>query len=76
MIDLSRLNYRLISLRAERGLSQYAVAKATKLGKATVCSHENGKRIPSLLAVCTYADYYGLTVSELLGEENGKKETD
>lgn len=75
MIDLSKLRYKLMSLRAEKGVSQYRVAKDTGLGEATVCNHESGRRNPNLLAVVAYAEYYGVTVSELLGETDGKEKT-
>lgn len=75
MIDLTKLPKTLKRLRLDHGLTQYRIAKITGMSPAAIHAQELGKVIPSLLTIMTYAELYGLTVSELLGETDGKEET-
>lgn len=54
-------------LRKERGLTQKAVANALGIGQTTVANYENGSRFPDLEKLSEVADFYKVTVDELLG---------
>lgn len=69
MIDLTKLADRLKAYRNETGLSQMSLANETGIGVATIYNIESGRTTPNLLNLVILADFYGVTVSELLGEE-------
>ena len=54
-------------LRKERVLTQKAVASALGIGQTTVANYENGSRFPDLEKLGEIADFYKVSVDELLG---------
>ena len=58
---------RLHALRAEKGLSQRAVAADLHISQALLSHYENGAREPGLQFVCRACDYYGVTADYMLG---------
>ena len=54
-------------LRKDRGLTQKAVAGALGIGQTTVANYENGSRFPDLEKLSEIADFYKVSVDELLG---------
>lgn len=57
-------------LREEKGLSQRAVAIATGLTETTLYDLERGKaKNPTFKTIQAVADFYGIKVSELIGEK-------
>lgn len=55
--------------RLSRGLTLVQLEKATGISNANLSRWETGKTIPSLDFCVKLADYYGITVDELIGRE-------
>lgn len=58
---------RLKYLRLEKGVSQAQLAIDTGLTISAISKWENGKRIPSALAIIILAKYFNVTTDYLLG---------
>ena len=56
-------------LRKERGLTQTELAERLNVSQSTIASWENGKRRPDLDFMPTLADFYGVSVDEIMGRE-------
>lgn len=54
-------------LRKEKGLTQTQLANAVGLGRQAYAYYEKGEREPSPETLCKLADFFGVTVDELLG---------
>lgn len=67
MERLKILGERLCLLRKEKNLRQVDVAELLKLTQAHYQRIEKGKINISVLAMCTLADYFGVTTDYLLG---------
>lgn len=67
---MEKLSERLKELRAEKGISQMQLSKATGLSKSGINYWENGKRVPNAIVIITLAKYFGVTADYLLGLEN------
>ncbi len=65
---IAGLALQLRQLRVDRGWTLEALAEVTELSVPYLSRLESGQRQPSLAALVTLAEAYGLTVSELLGE--------
>ena len=59
----------LIYQREQRNLSQEQLARATEMSQAAISYWESGKRIPNVQACIKLADFYGISVDELIGHE-------
>ena len=55
--------------REERGLSQSELAKKTGLKQQMISHWEANKSSPSIDVIVTLADYYGITIDELIGRK-------
>ena len=62
-----KLAERMKELRNERNLSQAGLAAELKIGVATYCRYEQGKREPDASVLWRMADYYDVSVDYLLG---------
>lgn len=60
-------------LLQEKGITPYKVAKATGIATATLSDWKNGKSTPKADKMQKIADYFGVTLDYLLGNE--QKET-
>lgn len=58
---------RLKELRTERGLSQKEVADALACSITVYSRYETGAREPSIDSLIRLADFYGVTLDELVG---------
>ena len=58
---------KLLELRKSKNLLQREVAFACGLTTAAYGSYEKGDREPTLKTLCKLADFFGVTVDELLG---------
>ncbi len=58
---------RLKKLRAEKGLTQVQLSKATGISTTALSYWENGIRIPNALAIITLAKFFDVTTDYLLG---------
>ena len=63
----NRFSQQLQMLRKQRGLSCKALGELCGLSKNTVAKYERGERRPSLDALLAIADFFGVTMDELLG---------
>ena len=63
------LGKHLIYQREQRDLSQEQLAHATGITQAAISYWESGKRIPNVQACIKLADFYGISVDELIGHE-------
>ena len=63
------LGKNLIYQREQRNLSQEQLARATEMSQAAISYWESGKRIPNVQACVKLADFYGISVDELIGHE-------
>lgn len=58
---------RIKLLRKSRNLTQAQVADAVELGRQAYAYYEKGERAPSPETLCKLADFFGVSVDELLG---------
>lgn len=56
-------------VRIEHGLTQSELAKATKLPQATISWIESNKGIANIQQCTILANYYGISIDELIGRE-------
>lgn len=68
---MSSIAARLIQLREEKGLSPEELANELHFAKTIIWSYELGKKQPILNHVHKIAEYFGVDVDYLLGEETG-----
>lgn len=67
---------RLKELRTERGLTmdqfcdQYNEKMGAKLNKSTVSRYENGTQEPMLTTVASFAEFFGVSPTFLIGDSN------
>ena len=66
---MMKLNENLIQLRAEKGLSQKAVAQAVHIKTRTYQNYEYGLRLPLLPTLIALADLYDISLDELVCRE-------
>lgn len=68
---------KLKEIRIAKGISQLQAAKDLNLAPNVYGRYENGQREPSYIVLLAIADYFGVTVDELLGRttQEEKQET-
>ena len=59
----------LKACRKNRHLSQEVVAVYCGVSYSTYRRYEIGEREPTLSTLCTFADYFGVTLDQLAGRE-------
>ena len=57
------------NMRLVHGLSQMQLEKATGIPQETLSWIENDKGIPNIQQCVILADYYGITLDELIGRD-------
>lgn len=57
---------RLRCLRADHDMSQEKLAEELDVSRTTVLHVENGDRMPSLIVVMAYAEYFSVSVDWIL----------
>lgn len=55
--------------RTKANLSQIELSKKTKIAQQTISWIESDKGLPNILQCVTLADYYGISLDELIGRE-------
>ena len=60
-------------IRKAHGYTQVQVAKATGIPQNTISWIESGKGIPNIQQCVLLADFYGITLDELVGRDSIKK---
>lgn len=68
-VSLEIFAQRLKKLREEHGLSTRALGEIIGTSNATISRYETGKRDPDLLLVHNIAEYFGVTIEYLCGED-------
>lgn len=63
---------RLLALRKERKLSRQAVADAIKISVRSYQRYENAEREPTASVMVALADFYGVTLDELVGRTGSR----
>ena len=66
----------LSRLRKEKGIKQEALANDMKVSRQTVSKWENGTAMPDFKKLNALAEYFGVTMDELLGFSNDKNNND
>lgn len=61
---------RLVKLRREQGLSQYAASEGIGIGRSAVKNYELGLRQPGYDVLSKIAKFYGVSVDYLIGDED------
>lgn len=61
---------RLRELRKAKGMSMKELGKVLGCAESTISQYENGKREPSFETMLRAAEFFGVTVGYLLGNEN------
>lgn len=59
----------LSEIRKDRGKTQLQVAKDLLIDPTTLCNYEKGKTEPNIQTLCKLADYYHVSLDELVGRE-------
>ncbi len=59
-------------IRVDRGITQTQLAEATGLPQNTISWIENDKGIPNIYQCKLLADFYGISIDELIGRDTGK----
>lgn len=62
----------LLELRKARRLSRQAVADAIKISARSYQRYENAEREPTASVLIALADFYGVTLDDLVGRSNGR----
>ncbi|MDD5022405.1 MAG: helix-turn-helix domain-containing protein [Endomicrobiaceae bacterium] len=69
-ITLEIFGRRLKKLREQHNLSTKVLGEIVGVSDATISRYENGKRDPDLMAAYNIAEYFGVTVEYLCGENS------
>ncbi len=67
-----KFSEKLKKLRCERGISQAELAGALHVSRSAVAKWENGLGMPSKESITMIAEYFGISVEELLIKEEEK----
>lgn len=70
-----QLNYAeaLKEQRKANGYTQMQLSKATKIPQQTISAYENGINVPNIDFCVILADFYGITLDELVGRDYGRE---
>ena len=69
---MNKISKNLKYHRESNNLSQTALAKATGIPQTTISAYENGTNIPNIINCITLANFYGITIDELIGRDEIK----
>ncbi|MCL2755438.1 MAG: helix-turn-helix domain-containing protein [Firmicutes bacterium] len=67
---MNQFKERLKELRAERSLKQSEVARELNIQEPTYSSWEQGRREPNIDTILRLAEFFDVTVGQLLGSED------
>lgn len=65
---------KLKEIRTSKGISQLQAAKDLNLAPNVYGRYENGQREPSYIVLVAIADYFGVTIDELLGRSSPEQD--
>ena len=67
---MTTFGQKLKELRTENKMSQQKVAKEINFSQSVLCDWENEKAEPTISAVIAIANYFHVSIDELLGRED------
>ena len=67
---MTTFSERLKELRTEKNLTQQQLAKLTGLSQGGIANWENENRLPNINAIIVLADFFNVTVGQLIGTED------
>ena len=74
MLDLEKIANNLYTLRKQRNITQTELAEALNVTHQAVSKWENANSLPDLEVLASLAEYYGVTMDEIInGSLNGEK---
>ena len=75
-IEVERMNIGELfkEYRQAKGVSQQEVATATGISQKAISFWERNERTPNIVDCIKLADYYGISLDELVGREFGHEE--
>ena len=62
----NRLSLKLLELRQERNLTQKKLCADLNISRASYSYFENGRRMPDIDTLLIFAEYYGVSLDELV----------
>lgn len=65
-MNLEQMGRSMRAMRKQAGKSVPQTARKTGVGEGTLYAYESGKINPGLLNLCLLAEYYGVTLDELV----------
>ena len=65
-IDANKLGARIREIRENRKLTQAQLAEKLMISRKTICKWENGVGLPSIQFLKDLADFYQVTIDEIL----------
>lgn len=68
-MDNNSIADRLRALRSEKGVNQETVSEAVGISRVGLARYETGQRVPVLKIAARLAEYYGVSVQHLLGND-------
>lgn len=63
---------RLKELRISKNYTQDYVSSQLHMARSSYCNYENGFRTPSLESVIAFADFYNISIEQLLGIDDNR----
>jgi len=66
---------RLAEIRKNKGVSQVELARELNLSQSAITSYETGLRLPNLLILTAYADYFDVSTDYILFRTEDKNWT-
>lgn len=70
---MQKIGLRLQRIRKQNGVSQKELAKELHVQRQTISSYERGVSTPDIYILIAMADYFEITVDELVGRKRKKK---
>lgn len=65
-MNLEQMGRSMRAMRKQAGKSVSQTARKTGVGEGTLYAYESGKINPGLVNLCLLAEYYGVTLDELV----------
>lgn len=73
---MQKIGLRLRRIRKQKGISQKELAEKIHVQRQTVSSYERGISTPDIYILIAMADYFGISMDELVGRSWKKKENE
>jgi len=75
-MDMYKMGIFLKTLRKQKGLTQEKLAEILQVSSRTISRWENGSHLPDMDTLIYLADYYNITLRELIDGERKRQEED